>query len=160
MMYNKSLFLRVLNPMPQVSRSALVDFSAQQMFDLVNDIARYPEYMPGCIAAEVLSSSAECVEARLTLGKSGISQSFVTRNILVAGESMVMELVEGPFKHFKGDWQFTPLAEQACKVSLELSFEFNNPLLAMTMNKKLEEMAGRQVDAISERAKQTYGGDQ
>jgi len=115
MMYNKSLFLRVLNPMPQVSRSALVDFSAQQMFDLVNDIARYPEYMPGCIAAEVLSSS---------------------------------------------DWQFTPLAEQACKVSLELSFEFNNPLLAMTMNKKLEEMAGRQVDAISERAKQTYGGDQ
>ena len=144
--------------MPQVSRSALVDFSAQQMFDLVNDIARYPEYMPGCIAAEVLSSTSECVEARLTLGKSGISQSFVTRNTLVAGESMMMELVEGPFKQFAGHWQFLPLSDSACKVSLDLNFEFSNPLLAMAMNSKLEEVAGKQVDALSERAKFIYGG--
>lgn len=143
--------------MPQVSRSALVEFSAEQMFDLVNDIGRYPEYMPGCIAADVISSSADCVEARLTLGKAGISQSFITRNILDAGKSMVMELVEGPFKQFMGHWQFDALSDKACKVSLDLSFEFNNPLLAMAMNKKLEEMAGRQVDAISERAIDLYG---
>ena len=144
--------------MPQVSRSALVNFSAQQMFDLVNDIGRYPEYMPGCVAADVLSAEPDCVEARLTLGQAGIHQSFVTRNTLVNGESMVMELVEGPFKQFTGHWQFVPLSESACKVSLDLQFEFSNPLLAMAMNSKLESVAGKQVDALSERAKVIYGG--
>ena len=143
--------------MPQVSRSALVDYSAQQMFDLVNDIGRYPEYMPGCIAADVISNTPECVEARLTLGKAGFSQSFTTRNTLVAGESMEMELVEGPFKQFNGLWEFSPLSDTACKVSLALAFEFNNPLLAMAMNSKLEDMAGKQVDALCSRAQTIYG---
>ena len=146
--------------MPQVSRSALVDFSAKQMFDLVNDIARYPEYMPGCVSADVISSEPACVEARLTLGKSGINQSFVTRNTLIEAESMTMALVEGPFDRFEGRWQFDALSESACKVSLDLHFEFSNPLLAMALNSKLEDMAGKQVDALSERAKTIYGKSQ
>lgn len=143
--------------MPQVSRSALVEYSAQQMFDLVNDISRYPEYMPGCIDANVITSTPEYVEARLTLGKAGFSQSFTTRNTLIAGKSMTMELIEGPFKQFDGLWAFTFLSDSACKVSLDLEFEFANPLLAMTMSNKLEDMAGKQVDALCSRAKTIYG---
>lgn len=142
--------------MPSVSRTALINYSAQQMFELVNTIEAYPEYMPGCLGAEIINRTETVVEARLTLGKSGISQSFVTRNTLVPFESMTMALVEGPFKQFDGQWRFEALSEGACKVSLDLNFEFNNPLLAMAMNQKLQDSAGKQVDAVCQRADFLY----
>jgi ribosome-associated toxin RatA of RatAB toxin-antitoxin module len=82
-----------------VNRSALVNYSAQQMFDLVNDIEAYPQYMDGCVGAKVLKREGEWLEARLELSKAGVSQSFVTRNQLQAPESMSMVLVDGPFKY-------------------------------------------------------------
>ncbi len=143
--------------MVSISKSALVDYSAQQMFDLINDIEAYPEFMTGCLAAKLIEKTDDFVEAELTLGKSGFQQSFTTRNELQAPELMVMRFVEGPFSSFEGRWQFQALTETAAKVSLDLEFEFANPILAMTVGKWFEETAGKQVDALCLRAEKVYG---
>lgn len=146
--------------MAKVSRTALVPYSAQQMFDLINDIESYPEFMTGCVAAEVLEKSADVVEARLTLGLAGVQQSFVTRNELLPPEQMKMHLVDGPFSRFEGVWSFSALdkdgADSGCKVGLELEFSFANPLLGMTVGKVIEDIANRQVDALCQRAAKVY----
>lgn len=139
-----------------VNRSALVNYSAQQMFDLVNDIEAYPQYMDGCVGAKVLKREDDWLEARLELSKAGVSQSFVTRNQLQAPERMSMVLVDGPFKYLKGCWRFTALNETACKVSFDLEFELQSKLLGMAVGKLFEAVASKQVDALCERAKQIY----
>jgi ribosome-associated toxin RatA of RatAB toxin-antitoxin module len=142
--------------MVTISRSALVEYSVQQMFDLINDVESYPEFMTGCLAAELIEKTDVILEARLTLGKSTFQQSFVTRNELFPPERMVMRFVEGPFRFFEGHWQFQALSDTACKVSLELEFEFANPIVAMTVGKWFEETAGQQVDALCDRASVVY----
>ncbi len=142
--------------MVKISRSALVEFSAQQMFDLINDIESYPQFMSGCLAADIIASDTQFVEARLTLGKSGFQQSFVTRNELQPPGLMIMRFQEGPFSHFEGRWSFDKLSEQACKVSLDLEFEFSSPTLAMTVGPWFEKTANQQVEALCERAVVVY----
>ena len=127
------------------------------MFDLINDIEAYPHFMTGCLAAEVLERGDDFVEASLTLGKSGFQQRFVTRNELQPPTLMVMRFVQGPFRTFEGRWSFQALSDSACKVSLDLEFEFSNPLLAMTAGRWFEESAGQQVDALCQRAREVYG---
>lgn len=142
--------------MTTISRSALVDYSAQQMFDLINDIEAYPQFMSGCVEADIIDRQSNVVEARLTLGKSGVQQSFVTRNELHPPEKMIMRFVEGPFSHFEGLWQFKALSEQACKVSLDLEFTFANPMLGMVAGKWFEQSASQQLDALCQRADSVY----
>ncbi len=139
-----------------VKRSALITFSAQQMFELVNDIEAYPQYMDGCTAAKILKREGDWLEARLELSKAGVTQSFVTRNHLQAPERMSMTLVDGPFKRLEGCWQFTSLAIDACKVSFELEFELQNKLLGLAVGKLFEAVASKQVDALCARAHQVY----
>ena len=138
----------------KLHRSAMVPFKAQQMFDLVNDIDAYPEYMTGCLNAEVLEKGSDWLSARLELGKGGISQSFTTRNTLTPPQSMTMELMDGPFKIFKGEWVFTDLEQGACKVEFHLEYEFSNFLLGIAGGKLIDQVAGEQVDAVCRRAKQ------
>lgn len=143
--------------MNRIQRSALINYSAKQMYDLVNDVAAYPQYMPGCVGAEVLASGDGWLEARLDLKKAGFSQSFVTRNTLVEAQEMHMELVSGPFKHFSGNWQFTTLEEAACKVGFSLEYEFSNKLLAFVTKNIFEQVASDQVKCLCDRAKEIYG---
>lgn len=140
----------------RVERSALVNYSAAQMFDLINDIEAYPQFMDGCVGAKILARGDDWLEARLELSKAGVSQSFVTRNQLQPPHSMSMNLVDGPFKYLRGVWRFTPLGEQACKVTFELEFELQNRLLGMAVGKLFETVTNKQVDALCTRAKQVY----
>ena len=105
--------------MPKVTRSALVSFSADQMFDLVNDVARYPEFLPGCSGSRVIEFSDSAMVASVDVSKAGISKTFTTSNRLADGAEILMELVDGPFKKLQGGWYFTPLDDQACKVELK-----------------------------------------
>ena len=139
-----------------VNRSALVNFSARQMFDVVNDIEAYPQYMEGCVGAKILKREGEWLEARLELSKGGVSQSFVTRNQLQVPESMSMTLVDGPFKYLTGCWRFTALGDNACKVSFDLEFELQNKLLGIAVGKLFETVASKQVDALCTRAQHIY----
>lgn len=143
--------------MTQISRSALVNYSAQQMFDLVNQVEHYPEFLPGCEKTEVIERSDEVIQARLTLAKAGFRQSFVTRNQLTIPSHMSINLVEGPFKHFQGEWNFIALDEEASKVSLDLSFEVSSRIAGAALNMLFKQLAGMMVECFVKRAKQVYG---
>ncbi|WNZ55652.1 type II toxin-antitoxin system RatA family toxin [Microbulbifer sp. JMSA004] len=146
--------------MTEIERSALVMYSAEQMFDLVNDVASYPQFLPGCRAAEIIHSDDTTLEARLDLSRAGIKQSFVTRNQLVRPKSMTLKLVDGPFEQFEGLWEFTPLAENACKVSFTLSFSMKNRLIAAAAGKIFSDLANQMVAVMCERAEEVYGKPQ
>ncbi|WP_237132003.1 type II toxin-antitoxin system RatA family toxin [Pseudohongiella sp. O18] len=143
--------------MVSIERSALVNYSAAQMYALVNDIEQYPNFMQGCIAAEILERDEDVVVGKLTLGKAGIRYSFTTRNTLVPNESMHMKLVEGPFRSFDATWRFTSLSDSACKVSLEMHFEWSGSLLGAAMEKLFQHSANSQVDSVIARARVLYG---
>ncbi|MFA0569495.1 SRPBCC family protein [Vibrio kagoshimensis] len=142
--------------MPKVTRSALVSFSAEQMFNLVNDVARYPEFLPGCSGSRVIESSDTSMVASVDVSKAGISKTFTTSNHLTQGAMIMMELVDGPFKKLQGGWHFTPLDDQACKVELKLEFEFSSRMIEMAFGKIFNELTGNMVSAFTQRAKQVY----
>lgn len=141
----------------RLERSALVNYSAQQMFDLVNDIDAYPQYIDGCVGARILRREADWLEARLDLSRAGVHQSFVTRNQLQPPHLMIMTLVDGPFAHLQGCWRFTALNDSSCKVVFELEFTLKNSLLGMAVGKLFESVATKQVDAVCARAQRIYG---
>ena len=143
--------------MPQVSKSALVSYSAEQMYRLVDDIPAYAEFLPWCQAAEEIQRTDSEVEGSLHISHSGIKKSFTTRNQLKPYEQITMQLVEGPFKSLEGTWQFTQLGEDGCKVNLQLDFEFSSKLLSMTFGPVFSHIANTLVDAFIQRAHQCYG---
>src|SRR5688500_5459745 len=117
--------------MKRISRSAIVEHSAQEMFAVVDDIESYPRFLPWCKAAKVEERSPGAVRATLTIGMRGLSQSFTTLNELRPGEAMDMRLVKGPFRRFAGAWRFKPLSPEACAVEFFLEFELAGPLARM-----------------------------
>ena len=143
--------------MPIIERTALVMYTDQQMFDLINDIEAYPAFMGGCVGAEVLLTDGQVLEARLDLSQMGISHSFVTRNELSPPTQMTMSLVEGPFQHLSGVWTFKALSKTACKVILLLEFEFSSNLVSRAATRWFETIANEQVDSLCRRAKKVYG---
>ncbi|HEY5716157.1 MAG TPA: SRPBCC family protein [Psychromonas sp.] len=143
--------------MAQVSRSALLMYSAEEMYQLVNDVNAYPEFLPGCVDANILATDENTMRASVKVAKAGISQTFTTENILVNGQSILMNLVDGPFKHLRGGWTFTKLDEQACKVNLDLDFEFNSSLVELAFGRIFNELVGSMVKSFSSRAKVVYG---
>ncbi|MCE8026006.1 MULTISPECIES: type II toxin-antitoxin system RatA family toxin [Halomonadaceae] len=143
--------------MPMVNRSALVRHTPRDMFELVNDFERYPEFLPGCRRARLLERDESHLIGEMTLGRAGIEQSFTTRNDLIEPERIEMSLVSGPFKRLRGRWLFLPMGEGACKVCLELEFEFANRLLGMAFGKLFQQVAGQLVDAFTRRADELYG---
>ena len=139
-----------------IERSALVMHSAETMFNLVNDVAAYPEFMDGCADTTVLASSEQEMVAELVLRKAGVEQRFTTRNQLQRPRSITMALEDGPFTALDGLWQFTPLNDKACKVSLSLTFEFKNSALAFAASKLFSQVANNLVDALCKRADDIY----
>ena len=143
--------------MTAINRSALVEYSAEQMFDLVNDIENYPKFMTGCSSARVLSQSAEELVGELSLGKAGINQTFTTRNRLQRPSLITMKLEKGNFSNFQAQWKFDALSDTACKVSFNMEFEFSSGLVDFAAGKLFSSSANNLVDSIVDRAKQVYG---
>lgn len=142
--------------MPSIQRSALVSYSAKSMFELVNDINAYPEFLPGCTDSKVLSESAQEMRASLLVSKAGVKQWFTTHNTLIPGERIEMKLVDGPFSSLSGGWTFSALAENACKIELNLNFQFSNKLAEMAFGKVFNQLTASMVNAFTERAKKVY----
>ncbi|KAA0876476.1 type II toxin-antitoxin system RatA family toxin [Nitrincola tapanii] len=143
--------------MAEVYRSALVLHTAEQMFDLINDVRRYPEFVPWCSKTELLAETQEMIEAKLYVSKAGLSYSFTTRNRKQRPLLMDMELVEGPFSEFSAGWTITPLNEEACKVEFVMKFNFSGKLANLAMNKVFNSVATTMVDIFVERADKLYG---
>ncbi|NTS75584.1 type II toxin-antitoxin system RatA family toxin [Catenovulum sp. SM1970] len=140
--------------MPTIQRDALVMHSAETMFDLVNDVSAYPEFLPDCLGAKVISSNESEMTASLKIGKGAVNKWFTTCNTFIDKNQVKMTLVDGPFKRLTGVWQFIPLDEEACKVSLELDFEFSNKLVALAFGKIFNHVANNMVKAFISRANQ------
>lgn len=143
--------------MARVNRSALVMFSAEQMYRLVNDVEAYPHFLPGCVDGRVIESNDEQMIASVGVSKAGIHKTFTTRNVLLPNRSIDMQLVEGPFKMLRGIWHFISLDDSACKIELDLEFEFASPLIEMAFGKIFKELTGAMVSAFTQRAKEVYG---
>lgn len=141
----------------KINRSALVMFSAQQMYDLVNNVRTYPDFLPWCSKASVLEEDCALMRASVEVSKGGVRQSFTTKNDLVAHEKISMTLEDGPFKKLKGDWTFTALREDACKVQLDLEFELKKGVAQLAFGPVFNQAANTMVDAFCERAKVVYG---
>lgn len=140
----------------QIDKSALVMHSAERMFALVNDIVRYPEFLPWCADAEVHHQNDAEITASLEVARGGIRQRLTTCNQLVSPQTINMKLVEGPFQNLKGTWRFQSLADDACKVILSLEFEFSGSLSRMTFGPVFSQAANSMVDAFCRRADELY----
>jgi len=143
--------------MVAIQRSALVTYSAEQMFDLVNDIENYPAFMQGCKSASIISRTETELVGELCLAKAGISHRFTTRNTLTRPALIEMQLVEGNFSRFHANWTFAPLTDYACKVTLTMEFEFKTGLVAFAAEKLFSSSANNLVDALVARAQTVYG---
>lgn len=142
--------------MQVIKKSAIVPHSAEQMYRLVNDIAAYPQFIEWCSASRVISQNDHEIEASLTLAYKGLEKTFTTRNRLVPHEQITMDLIEGPFKHLEGIWQFNPMEDGACQVDLKLEFEFSNKLIGMVFGPVFNQVAMQLVDAFVARANEVY----
>ena len=142
--------------MAVVERSALVLHSAREMFDLVNDVISYPSFLPWCDGVEVHSQSDQEVVATLYINKAGVKQKFTTRNQLIDGHRIEMNLVDGPFTSLSGAWGFKALNETACKVCLDLHFEMSGSLRNMAVGKVFQQVANAMVDAFVKQAGVVY----
>jgi len=128
------------------------------MYQLVQDVNSYPEFLSWCNHAQVLEQTADAQLARLDVSIGGLKQSFTTRNRLVPGELLTLSLVEGPFRHLSGEWRFDALAEKGSKVSLRLTFDFSSNLLSTAFRRGFARVADKLVLDFSRRADQVYGG--
>jgi ribosome-associated toxin RatA of RatAB toxin-antitoxin module len=132
--------------MTSLHRHALVRHSAMRMFHLVNEVEDYPRRFSWCDGAQVLERSPVHMVARLDLALGGLRASLTTRNTLVEPTRITLQLVEGPFREFTGQWQFHTLAEDACKVSLGLDFEAGGMILGTALAIGFQSLADRMVD--------------
>ncbi|MCF6218541.1 MAG: type II toxin-antitoxin system RatA family toxin [Gammaproteobacteria bacterium] len=143
--------------MASISRNALVSYSAAQMYQLVDDIEHYDQFLPWCSGTTVISRDEDEVRARISISKAGFNKSFATCNRLQRNKMIEMRLLEGPFKHLEGYWRFDVLADDACKVTLDLQFEFSSKIIGATFGPIFGQIASGMMDAFMKRAKQVYG---
>ena len=143
--------------MPQVSRSLLLPYSAPEMFTLVNDVARYREFLPFCIASEVVHAGEDEVHARIAFSRMGMEQALMTRNLLLPPERIAIEFLSGPFDYLRGQWDFLALGEGACKVQFAVDFQVQARFLQFVAGPALQQAAGQTIEAFQKRAVQVYG---
>lgn len=143
--------------MREVVRSALVGHSAQRLYDLINDVERYPEFLPWCVRAAVESRTDSEVVATLAISRGPLRTEFTTRNRLVPGAEIRMQLERGPFQSLEGAWSLAPIGDAGCRVTLTLRFEFANRVTAAMVEPVFEQTAASLVDAFVARARTVYG---
>ena len=141
--------------MREVKRSALIAESPARMYALVNDIERYPEFVPWCTAARVDARKDGEVVATLTIKRGPVKSEFTTRNLLEPDKRVLMQFVSGPFRVLEGLWTLTPLGDLGCRVELEMRFEFANRVAGTLFAPLFEDTAASLVDAFVKRARET-----
>ena len=115
--------------MADVNKTVLIGQSADRMYSLVTDVARYPEFLPWCGGVDIYEQTETILDAKIKIHFKGIEQFFHTRNTNQRPNSIDMQFVDGPFKKFTGQWRFIPLREDACKIEFNLHWEFKSAIL-------------------------------
>lgn len=143
--------------MTEIKRQALVSYAASDMYAIVNDVAAYPDYLPWCGAIRIHEESEDLLEASIQMKKAGLNHWFRTRNRMVPGREIEVNLVKGPFKQLQGTWLFTPLDDHASRISLSLQFEVSSGIVGMVLAPAFSQIANTMVDSFCQRARNTYG---
>ncbi|MGH8703829.1 MAG: type II toxin-antitoxin system RatA family toxin [Burkholderiales bacterium] len=143
--------------MKRISRSAIVERSAHELYALVEDIEQYPDFLPWCLAARVRERVPGRTVATLTVGVQGMTQSFTTENSNSPGRAIAMRLLEGPFRRFAAAWRFTPLGMRAAKIEFALEYEFANRMAAEALEPLFDRIADSMVEAFARRAQKGHG---
>jgi ribosome-associated toxin RatA of RatAB toxin-antitoxin module len=143
--------------MADVKKTVLIGYSAQQMFDLVTNVADYPNFLPWCGGVHILRADENHMDARIDIHFKGIRQHFTTRNLHRRPHAIDMEFADGPFKTFTGYWRFITLRDDACKIEFALHYEFNSYLLEKIIGPVFNHIANTFVESFVQRAKVIYG---
>lgn len=149
--------------MKHVKKSVLIWYSPHEMYELVTAVADYPKFLPWCARAEVLRTHDDGITARLALAYAGVHHAFTTRNRHKAGESVWVELVDGPFSRLDGTWLFSPLRKpgddeaKACRIDFDLCYAFSSRALEVVVSPVFDRIANTFVDSFVKRAEQVYG---
>ena len=142
--------------MPEIRRSALMPYPVQFMYEIVNDVDAYPEFLPWCGGVKVHQLDSSSMEASILMRGAGLNHWFKTRNTMVPGKSIEMELVEGPFSKLEGLWSFTPIDSDGCKIELKLLFEMKQGLASTLIAPAFSRIANTMVDSFCDRARDQY----
>ncbi len=140
-----------------VQKSALVKYSAKQMFDIVDDIESYPQFLPWCSGSRVLRREGDIVDGEIQIAKAGFHKSFATRNRLEGDNKIHLSLLDGPFSKLEGVWHFLPLRDDACKISLDLEFEIASKFASLAFGPVFNQICNTMVASFIQRAKIIYG---
>lgn len=141
----------------KIQRSAILPYPAHCLYQMVNDVESYPEFLPWCSKTKLIHADEVSMSAEITAAKVGLSHSFITSNKLQANERVEINLVKGPFKHLHGVWEFKQLSDEACKMSLDLEFDYSGSLIKATLGPFFTHAANSMVDAFCQRARKLYG---
>ena len=142
--------------MHHISKSAIVPYSCEQMYQLVNQVDDYPKFLNWCSSACILNQTDGEITASVSIKKSAFNQTFTTINTLITNQRIDMQLKDGPFDHLSGAWIFTTLNDNACKVELELEFSFSSKIVDMAISPIFTSIANSQLEAFITRAKAVY----
>ncbi|MEI7535740.1 MAG: type II toxin-antitoxin system RatA family toxin [Comamonadaceae bacterium] len=146
--------------MKTVTKSVLIWYTPSEMYVLVTDVDRYPQFLPWCDRARVVNSDAQGMTAEIGISFSGIRQTFTTRNTHVQDRQVAIKLLSGPFSKLDGEWNFLQIGDgtqRACKVELTLHYGFDNAALSKIVGPVFDKIAISMVDAFVKRAGQVYG---
>ena len=143
--------------MTKINKQAQVSYSAKQMYILVNQIESYPEFLPWCTETKIITSNDDSMTASVSIAVGKIKQTFTTANTMKTDTSIIMRLIEGPFKKLYGHWQFKEDENGGCLVMLEMQFEFKNKLVKHALGAAFKKITNSLVDAFIERAREVYG---
>ena len=141
--------------MPTVRKSVIVPHSRDTMFTLVDEVERYPEFLPWCPATELLERSDEVTRARLEVDYHGLKTHIETLNRKHPPESMQLEFVDGPFQEFSGLWSFSPLGDEGCRVEFALDYAFSSRVLEATLGPVFGHIMETLVESFVARAEET-----
>lgn len=143
--------------MAMLRKQALIPYTPAEVFALVNDVESYPQFLPWCSGARVLSADRDEVHAQIEIAKGAVRRSFSTINRIQQDKMIEIRLLNGPFRHLEGFWRFDAVGERGCRISFDIEFEFSNRLLGMTFGPVFQHIARTFVDAFCKRAVEVYG---
>ena len=146
--------------MKTVNKSVLIWYSPLEMYDLVTDVQRYPEFLPWCDGTRIVEEHGGDVTAEVSILFGVVRQTFTTRNVNTQGSRVDMELLDGPFSHLDGQWNFKPLGDgtqRACRVELAVNYRLNSSTLSTLAGPAFDKIATELVEAFVKRAEQVYG---
>ncbi len=143
--------------MTTITRSSLLSYTPKQMYDLVNDIEAYSKFLPWCNNSRIISKYGNTIDASLDLAQGGICHTFSTSNKLTEDELISIKLIDGPFKHLEGHWQFKPIAHDAgCQVKLYINFTFSNSIISMALEPIFTQISSSLIHSFCKRAQDIY----